>query len=123
MSKILLESGIIVLLVLMGISVFIPSGNNVNDVIVDFEDSVQSGEEVNDGEIIDVDISKEDDVNFVSRINCKIGNIIVDGLNSMFELGMKFIRVIVNWSFILLLKERFFCVNILVVEELLYEVD
>ena len=57
MGKILLESGIIVLLVLIGISVFISdSGNDVNDVIVDFENSVDSGEVIEDGNIENVEI-------------------------------------------------------------------
>lgn len=96
MSRILLEGGIIVLLVLIGISVFIPESNNINDVIVDFENSVENGEIVNDGVIEDVEINSEEDVNFVSKINCKIGNAIVSGFNSLFELGIRIVRVIVN---------------------------
>ena len=96
MSKILLEAGIIVLLVLIGISIFIPESNNINDVIVDFENSVENGEIVDDGIIENIEINDEEDVNFVSKINCKIGNAIINGLNSVFELGVRFIRIIVN---------------------------
>ena len=97
MSKILLEGGIIVLLVLIGISVFIPDGgNNINDVIVDFENSVESGDVVNDGELNDVEISEEYDANFIAKMNCKVANLIVDGLNSVFELGMNVLRHIIN---------------------------
>lgn len=95
MGKILLEGGIIVLLVLIGVSVFIPEDNNINDVIVDFESSIENGEIVNDGVIEDVEIDDEN-INFVSKINCKIGNAIVNGLNSIFDLGIRIIRVIVN---------------------------
>lgn len=97
MGKILLEGGIIVLLVLIGISVFIPnSSNSVDDVIVDFENSIENGEEISDGEIENIEVSEEDEYNFISKINCKIGNAIVNGLNSVFELGMRIVRVIVN---------------------------
>jgi hypothetical protein len=97
MGRILLEGGIIILLVLIGISVFIPDGgNNINDVIVDFENSVESGDVVNDGELNDVEISEEYDVNFIAKINCRIANLIVDGLNSVFELGMNVLRHIIN---------------------------
>ena len=41
MKRVLLEGGIIVLLVLIGISVFVPSGgSDINNVIADFENSV-----------------------------------------------------------------------------------
>ena len=96
MKRILLEGGIIVLLVLIGISVFIPEDNNLSNVIKDFETSVENGEIISDGVIADVEVNENDDVNFVSKINCKIGNSIVNGLNSIFELGMKVVRVIVN---------------------------
>ena len=97
MGKILLEGGIVVLLVLIGISVFIPdSSNDINDVIVDFEASVESGELVSDGEIKDVEISKNSDSNFISKVNCKIANTIVNGLNSVFEIGVKVLRKVIN---------------------------
>ena len=95
MGRILLEGGIVVLLVLIGISVFIPERDDVRDVIVDFENSIENGEEVSDGELEDINIGEED-FNFIARINCEIGNTIIDGLNSVFELGVKFIRIIVN---------------------------
>jgi len=97
MGKVLLEGGIIVLLVLIGISVFIPEGSNdVSNVIVDFENSVENGEVVEDGEIENVEISKRDTSTFVSKLNCKIANAIVNGLNSIFDIGMKVLRIIIN---------------------------
>ncbi len=96
MTRVLLEGGIIILLVLIGISIFIPSDGGVNDVIVEFENSLESGEEVEDGNIEDVEISEADSSNLISRINCKIANMIVSGLNSVFELGMNFIRKVIN---------------------------
>ena len=97
MGKVLLEGGIIVLLVLIGISVFIPDGsNNVSNVIIDFENSVENGEEIGDGEIENVEISKGYSSNFVSKLNCKIANMIVNGLNSIFDIGMKVLRIIIN---------------------------
>ena len=99
MTRILLEGGIVVLLVLMGISVFVPS-SDVKDAIVDFENSIENGEEVNDGELENINMSIEEDVNFISKMNCKIGNVLVNGLNSFFEFGMKILRIIVNWGII-----------------------
>lgn len=97
MSRILLEGGIIVLLVLIGISVFIPDGNNdVQNVIVDFENSIEGGDVVNDGVLENVEISKSDNSNFVSKLNCKIANTIVNGLNSVFEIGIKILRKVIN---------------------------
>ena len=96
MGRVLLEGGIIVLLVLIGISIFIPSGNDVGDVIVEFENSVESGNIVEDGEIDNVEVSVEDNSNFISRLNCKIGNTIVNGLNGLLELGVKFLRQIIT---------------------------
>ena len=96
MGRILLEGGIVILLVLIGISIFIPSGNDVNDVIIEFENSIESGNVIEDGEIEDVEISVEDDSNFIARLNCKIANTIVNGLNSVFEIGIKLIRKVVN---------------------------
>ena len=78
MGRVLLEGGIIILLVLIGISVFIPSEGNVDDVIVEFENSIESGNIVEDGEIDNVEVSVEDSSNVVSRINSKIANTIVN---------------------------------------------
>lgn len=96
MTRVLLEGGIIVLLVLIGISIFVPSGDSVNDVIIEFENSLGNGEVVEDGNIQNVEIGKKDSSNFISRVNCKIANTIVNGLNSIFELGMDFIRKVIN---------------------------
>lgn len=96
MKRVLLEGGIIVLLVLIGISVFIPDGNDVNNVIVDFENSIESGSVVEDGEIEDVEVGESDNSNLISRINGKIANTIVNGLNSVFELGIKILRQVIN---------------------------
>lgn len=97
MGRILLEGGIIVLLVLIGISVFIPDGNNdVQNVIVDFENSIESGDVVNDGELDNVEIGKSNNSNFVSKLNCRIANTIVNGLNSVFEIGIKILRKVIN---------------------------
>ena len=75
MSRILLEGGIIILLVLMGISVFVPDGgSSINNVIVDFENDVANGEIVSDGELGDIEVVEDYGVNFVARINCKISN-------------------------------------------------
>ena len=96
MKRVLLEGGIIVLLVLIGISVFIPDGNDVNNVIVDFENSIESGSVVEDGEIEDVEVGESDNSNLISRVNGKIANTIVNGLNSVFELGIKILRQVIN---------------------------
>lgn len=96
MKRVLLEGGIIVLLVLIGISVFIPDGNDVNNVIVDFENSIESGSVIEDGEIEDVEVGESDNSNLISRINGKIANTIVNGLNSVFELGIKILRQVIN---------------------------
>ena len=97
MGRVLLEGGIIVLLVLIGISVFIPdNGSNISDVIVDFENSVENGDIINDGELDDVEIGKHNDSNFVTKVNCKMANAIVNGLNSAFEIGMKILRMVIQ---------------------------
>ena len=97
MQRLLLEGGIVVLLVLIGISVFVPSKEDVTqNVIVEFEDSVMNGEVIVDGVISDVEVGKEYDTNFISKINSKIANSIVNGLNNMFEIGMKLLRKVIN---------------------------
>ena len=97
MQRLLLEGGIVVLLVLIGISVFVPSKEDVTqNVIVEFEDSVANGEVIVDGVISDVEVGKEYDINFISKINSKIANSIVNGLNNMFEIGMKILRKVIN---------------------------
>ena len=97
MSRLLLEGGIIVLLVLIGVSIFVgDSSQGVESVIVEFESSIEKGEEIEDGNLEDVKISKENNSNFVSKVNCKIANTIVNGLNNIFELGMKVLRVVLT---------------------------
>ena len=96
MGRILLEGGIIFLLVLIGISIFIPSGNDVENVIIQFEENIENGESVEDGMMENVEIGVEDNANFIAKINCKIANAIVNGLNSVLELGMSFLREFIN---------------------------
>ena len=99
MGRLLLESGIVVLLVLIGISVFIPEdGSSVSDVIVEFEGSVESGEVIEDGEIENVEVTVEDESTFVAKLNCKIANTIVNGLNSIFDIGLRTLRQLINWG-------------------------
>lgn len=97
MGRILIEGGIIVLLVLIGVSIFVgDSGNGVSDVIVDFENSVEVGDVVKDGEMDSVVVSEENNSTFIAKINSKIANTIVNGLNSVFDLGLKIVRKIIN---------------------------
>lgn len=96
MHRLLLEGIIVVLLVLIGISVFVPSEQDVmQNVIVDFEESIESGDVIVDGEIENVEISEEN-TNFISNLNSKIANTLVNGLNSIFEIGMKLLRKVIN---------------------------
>ena len=96
MGRVLLEGGIIVLLVLIGISIFIPDGSNVSDVIIEFEGSIESGDVIEDGQIDNVEVSVDEGANFVSNINGKIANTIVNGLNSVLEIGVKILRKVIN---------------------------
>ena len=96
MVRVLLEGGIIILLVLIGISVFIPDESGINSVIVEFENSIESGNVIEDGSIEDVEVNEEDGSNLISRINGKIANTIVNGLNSMFDFGMRVLRRVIN---------------------------
>lgn len=96
MGRILLEGGIIVLLVLIGISIFVPSSDGVDGIIIEFEESIESGDLIEDGTIENVEVSVEDGGNFISKINGKIANTIVNGLNSVLELGMGFLRDVIN---------------------------
>ena len=97
MHRLLLEGSIVVLLVLIGISVFVPSREEITqDVIVNFEDTVTNGEVVEDGEMDDVEISEAGEINLISRINSKVANTLVNGLNNMFEIGMKLLRKAIN---------------------------
>jgi len=97
MHRLLLEGGIVVLLVLIGISIFVPSKEDVmQGVIVEFEDAVVNGEVVVDGELSDVEISELDESNFISKLNSKIANTLVNGINNVFELGVKLLRKVIN---------------------------
>ena len=96
MGRVLLEGSIIVLLVLIGVSIFVPQENNISNVITEFENSVESGNIVNDGQIENIETSIEDNSNLISRINCKIATSIVNGLNSIFEIGMNILRDVIG---------------------------
>ena len=96
MGRILLEGGIVILLVLIGISIFIPSSGDVSDVIVEFENSIESGNVVEDGSIENVEVGVDDSSKFFARLNCKIANSIVNGLNSILEYGIEFLRHLIN---------------------------
>jgi hypothetical protein len=96
MKRILLEGGIVILLVLVGISVFVPKGNDVSNIIFDLENDLESDKEIEDGIMDNVETGLYDDSNFIARINGKITNAIVNGLNNLLDLGMVILRKIIN---------------------------
>ena len=97
MGRLLLESSIVVLLVLIGISIFMPSKeSSAQNIIVEFEETVESGAIVQDGVMNNVEVSEQDDSNFISRLNSKIANTIVNGLNNIFDVGMRLLRKVIN---------------------------
>ena len=60
-----------------------------------FEESVNSNEEINNGEMVEVNIVEEDSSNLISNINSKVASIIVNGLNFILKFGLKIIEGVV----------------------------
>ena len=67
-----------------------------NDVIVEFEGNIEGGDLIEDGEIDHVEITVVDESSFAAKVNCKIANTIVNGLNSIFDMGLRMLRQFIN---------------------------
>lgn len=93
-NKYILQACLIFFLVVIGVGIVVEIDNqkNLNENINDFKEDVESGNEIEDGNIKDVNVHKEDTSNLISTINSKIAFTIVRTLND----GLKFVVKIVN---------------------------
>ena len=98
MNKHIVEGFIIVIIILFGVSIVAEFDNksNVNNQIDEFEDKVSKQEEIDNGNIEDVRVIKEDSSNLISNVNASIATFIVNGLNDILKFGIKLIDGITN---------------------------
>ena len=62
----------------------------------EFEDKVSKQEEIDNGNIEDVRVIKEDSSNLISNVNASVATFIVNGLNGILKFGIKLIDGITN---------------------------
>lgn len=93
MGKRIIQAFIILIVILFGVSL-ISESNDKNDAknsINSFEENVSNEIEIENGSMSDVNVVREDSSNLISNINSKIATVIVNGLNYIFNLGIKMI--------------------------------
>ena len=93
-NKYILQACLIFFLVVVGVGIVVEIDNQkqMNEEIKDFKEDVESGNEINDGNLNDVQVRKEDTSNLISDVNAKAATVVVKVLNG----GLKFIVNIVN---------------------------
>ena len=92
MGKRIIQAFIILIVILFGVSLISETNDKINakNAISSFEEDVSNNKEVSNGNI--ENIVFEDSSNMISNLNAKVASIIVGGLNSIFNLGIKMIE-------------------------------
>ena len=98
MNKHIIQAFIILIIILLGVSLVSESNDkaNLKATIEDFEDKVDDKEEINNGNMVNVNVIEEDSSNLISDINAKVASLVVEGLNLVFKLGIKLIEGVAN---------------------------
>jgi cell division protein FtsL len=98
MNKYIIQSFIILIIILLGISLVCESNDKLktDSEIIDFEEEISDDSEVENGFLSEVNVVREDSSNLISDINAKMASIVVEGLNFVFNLGIKLIEGITN---------------------------
>lgn len=93
MGKRIIQAFIILIVILFGVSLISESNdkNESKNSINSFEENVSNEIEIENGSMSDVNVVREDSSNLISNINSKIATVIVNGLNYIFNLGIKMI--------------------------------
>lgn len=94
MNKHVIQAFIILIVILLGVSLVSESNskNNVNSTIQNFEESVSQEAEINNGVMAEVNMVNEDSSNLISDVNSKVAGLIVGGLNSILQFGLRLIE-------------------------------
>ena len=94
MSKRIIQAFIILIVILFGVSLISESNDKVasKESIDSFEENVSNEIEIENGSMGDVNVIEEDSSNLISDINAKIASVIVGGLSSILNFGLKIIE-------------------------------
>ena len=98
MKKYILEAGIIFLFIIIGVGIVsdIDANSICNQEENAFEEKEESNEEVNDGNLTNIKVEKEDTSNLISSIVAGISNVVVKTLNLGLKIMVKIMRGIAN---------------------------
>ena len=98
MNKHIIQAFIILIIILLGVSLVSESNDksNLKNTVDEFENKVSNEEEINNGNMLDINVIEEDSSNLISDINAKVATLVVEGLNLVFKLGIKLIEGVAN---------------------------
>ncbi len=98
MNKHIIQAFIILIIILLGVSLISESNDkaNLNGTIQNLEDKIENNEEINNGNMVNVNVVEEDSSNLLSDVNAKLATIVVEGLNLVFKFGIKLIESAAN---------------------------
>ena len=98
MNKYILHGCIIVFLVIIGVGLVseIDNGANIENEVSSFEERIEGEGEIEDGNLSEVKIEKEDTSNLISNINAKLASIVVDILNEGLKIVVNIISSVTN---------------------------
>lgn len=88
MKKYLIQLGMIFFLVIIGVGIVsdINVTQNKNELVSSYEEKIENGEIIEDGNLGDITIRNEDTSNRISRVAGFFANIIVKGMNACLRL-------------------------------------
>ena len=98
MSKYILHVCVIVFFVIIGVGLVseINNSKSKNEEVSSFEESIENGEEIGDGNLSHVRVENEDTSNLISNINAKLATLVVDLLNQGLKIMVDIISSVTN---------------------------
>ena len=98
MKKYIIEAGIILFFILLGVGVVsdINMSSSQTSEVESLEEKIEANDEINDGNLSNVKVEKEDTSNLISIIVANASNLVVKTLNLGLKLMVKIMSGITN---------------------------
>jgi hypothetical protein len=98
MKKYVLQALLIFFLVIVGVGIINDiNAKSLNDeTISSFEEKIENGEEIEDGNLLEVRVEKEDTSNLISRTSAFFAKLVVETLNFGFKIIINLMNGMTN---------------------------
>lgn len=98
MKKYILEICVIFFLVVIGVGIVsdMEESAESRETVSSYEEKIENGEEIEDGNLSNVRVEKEDTSNLISRVSAFFANIVVETLNFSFKMVINLMSGVAN---------------------------